>query len=253
MVEKGRNGRKIVLFQPSKSPKIREKSRQNSPKPRQNDGKTAAKHRRRASFKVSRAGGTGDSLSPIRPGAGRAAGCDLSSVQRRRAAASSARRGLSGAICPAGRGAAALSYIAMYGAAGRDLLPARASSARRGAAAGRGLSSGGGRRARSPTGAASSSRHGKAAHGKRPTEKGNKKEVGAAAGRVYLFFRVILPGRSFFRGVVRCGRLESIAGHSFPRGRQNVSLHTFARLSGGGFYFFRVRFRRFQIYLCAFC
>ena len=45
--------------------------------------------------------------------------------------ASSARPGLSGAICPAGRGAAALSYIAMYGAAGRDLLPARASSARR--------------------------------------------------------------------------------------------------------------------------
>lgn len=32
---------------------------------------------------------------------------------RRRARASSARRGLSGAICPAGRGAAALSYIAM--------------------------------------------------------------------------------------------------------------------------------------------
>jgi len=54
MVEKGRKGRKIGLFQPSKSPKIREKSRQNSPKPRQNDGKTAAKHRRRASFKVSR-------------------------------------------------------------------------------------------------------------------------------------------------------------------------------------------------------
>lgn len=42
--------------------------------------------------------------------------------------------------------------------------------------------------------------HGKAAHGKRrhkkrPTEKSNKKEVGAAAGRVYLFFRVNLPGR----------------------------------------------------------
>ena len=56
MVEKGRKDRKIGLFQPSKSPKIREKSRQNSPKPRQNDGKTAAKHRRRASFKVSRGG-----------------------------------------------------------------------------------------------------------------------------------------------------------------------------------------------------
>lgn len=36
--------------------------------------------------------------------------------------------------------------------------------------------------------------HGKAAHGKRPTEKGNKKEVGAAAGRVYLFFRVKFSG-----------------------------------------------------------
>lgn len=93
------------------------------------------------------------------------------------------------------------------------------------------------------------SRPRKTPHGKRAT----KKEVDAAAGRVYLFFRVMLPGRSFFRGVVRGGRLESIAGHSFPRGRQNVSLHTFARLSGGGFYFFRVRFRRFQIYLCAFC
>ena len=188
--------------------------------------------------------GRGGGRSPT--GAGIIGPARVGPVQRRRAAgAISYRRGLSGAICPAGRGAAALSYIAMYGAAAGDLLPARASSARRGAAAGRGLSSGGGRRARSPTGAASSSRHGKAAHGKRAT----KKEVDAAAGRVYLFFRVILPGRSFVRG----GRLESIAGHSFPRGRQNVSLHTFARLSGGGFYFFRVRFRRFQIYLCAFC
>ena len=62
------------------------------------------------------AGRIGDRLSPIRSGA----------------AAGHHRRGLSGAICPAGRGAAALSYIAMYGAAGRDLLPARASSARRG-------------------------------------------------------------------------------------------------------------------------
>jgi hypothetical protein len=56
MVEKGRKDRKIGLFQPSKSPKIREKSRQNSPKPRQNDRKRAAKHRRRASFGVSRGG-----------------------------------------------------------------------------------------------------------------------------------------------------------------------------------------------------
>ena len=47
-------------------------------------------------------------------------------VQRRRAAgAISYRRGLSGAICPAGRGAAVLSYIAMYGVAAGDLLPAR--------------------------------------------------------------------------------------------------------------------------------
>ena len=44
---------------------------------------------------------------------GAAAGRGLSSVQRRAGGASSARRGLSGAICPAGRGAAALSYIAM--------------------------------------------------------------------------------------------------------------------------------------------
>lgn len=124
-----------------------------------------------------------------------------------------------------------------------------ASSARRGAAARRGLSSVQRRRG------AISYRRGiiEPPRKSRPRKTGNKKEVGAAAGRVYLFFRVILPGRSFFRGVVRGGRLESIAGHSFPRGRQNVSLHTFARLSGGGFYFFRVRFRRFQIYLCAFC
>ena len=78
-------------------------------------------------------------------------------------------------------------------------------------------------------GAASSSRHGKAAHGKRAT----KKEVGAAAGRVYLFFRVILPGRSFFRGVVRGGRLESIAGHSFPRGVHNIPRHAFPGVGGG--------------------
>ncbi|WP_207707238.1 hypothetical protein [Faecalibacterium prausnitzii] len=47
MAEKGRKDRKIGLFQPSKSPKIREKSRRNSPK----TGKMAAKHRRRASLK----------------------------------------------------------------------------------------------------------------------------------------------------------------------------------------------------------
>jgi hypothetical protein len=52
MVEKGRKDRKIGFFQLSKSPKIREKSRQNSPKPRQNDGKTAAKHRRRCAVRI---------------------------------------------------------------------------------------------------------------------------------------------------------------------------------------------------------
>jgi hypothetical protein len=45
MVEKGRKDRKIGLFQPSKSPKIREKSRQNRLKSRQmteKGGKTPA-------------------------------------------------------------------------------------------------------------------------------------------------------------------------------------------------------------------
>ncbi|MFR5706730.1 MAG: hypothetical protein ACLUEF_13550 [Faecalibacterium prausnitzii] len=75
-------------------------------------------------------------------------------------------------------------------------------------------------------------RHHRAATGKPPTENaprktGNKKEVDAAAGRVYLFFRVILSGRSFFRGVVRGGRLESIAGHSFPRGVYDIPRHAF--------------------------
>jgi hypothetical protein len=41
LAEKGRKGRKIGLFQPSKSPKIREKSRQNSPNP----GKMTEKQR----------------------------------------------------------------------------------------------------------------------------------------------------------------------------------------------------------------
>lgn len=121
--------------------------------------------------------------------------CHRFDPARRGGGASSARRGLSGAIYPAGRGgAAALSYIAMYGAAGCDLLPARASSARRGAAAWRGLSSVQRRRARSSTGAASSSRHGKAAHGKRPTENGQQKRGRRGAGRVYLFFRVKFSG-----------------------------------------------------------
>lgn len=70
------------------------------------------------------------------------------------------------------------------------------------------------------------------------------KEVGAAVGRVYLFFRVILSGRSFFRGIVRGGRrLESIAGHSFPCGVHDIPRHAFPSVGGGGvqilFNFFR--------------
>ena len=65
----------------------------------------------------------------------------------------------------------------------------------------------------------------------------------SGAGRVYLFFRVILPGRSFFRGIVRGGRLESIAGHSFPRGVHDIPRHAFPGVGGGGgqilFNFFR--------------
>jgi len=97
MVEKGRKDRKIGLFQPSKSPKILEKSRQNSPKPRQNDGKTAAKHRRRASS------------------ARRGAGPVLYSYVGRRVVAAGVWRAvlLSGAGMMCGRGAAVLSYIAM--------------------------------------------------------------------------------------------------------------------------------------------
>lgn len=64
------------------------------------------------------------------------------------------------------------------------------------------------------------------------------------ARRVYLFFRVILSGRSFFRGIVRGGRrLESIAGHSFPRGVHDIPRHAFPSVGGGGvqilFNFFR--------------
>ena len=66
------------------------------------------------------------------------------------------------------------------------------------------------------------SRPRKTPHGKRAT----KKEVGAAAGRVYLFFRVILSGRSFFRGIVRGGRwLESskcILAHFRPLERRRL-------------------------------
>ena len=58
--------------------------------------------------------------------------------------------------------------------------------------------------------------------------------IGAAAGRVYLFFSVIIPGWSFFRGIVRGGRLESIAGHSFPRGVYDIPRHAFPGVGGGG-------------------
>ena len=178
-------------------------------------------------------------------------------------AASSARRGLSGAICPAVRGAAALSYIALCRAR-RGAISYRRGHHRPGAGRRRGVAcpaaAGGGgdllpaRHHRAATGKPPrESRPRKTPHGKRPTENGQQKRGRRGGGPCLPLFRVMLPGRSFFRGVVRGGRLESIAGHSFPRGRQNVSLHTFARLSGGGFYFFRVRFRRFQIYLCAFC
>ena len=56
--------------------------------------------------------------------------CHRFDPARRGGGASSARRGLSGAICPAGRGAAALSYIAMWGGGVRSPTGA-ASSARR--------------------------------------------------------------------------------------------------------------------------
>ena len=75
------------------------------------------------------------------------------------------------------------------------------------------------------------------------TENRQQKRGKRGAGRVYLFFRVILPGRSFFRGVVRGGRLESIAGHSFPRGVHDIPRHAFPGVGGGGvqilFNFFR--------------
>jgi hypothetical protein len=100
MVEKGRKDRKIGLFQPSKSPKIREKSRQNSPKP----GKMTEKGRQNT--------GGGHPLR-YRGRAELVTACHQFDPARRGGGASSARRGLSGVICPACRGAAALSYIAM--------------------------------------------------------------------------------------------------------------------------------------------
>ena len=132
MVENGRKDRTIGLFQPAKCPKIPEKSRQNSPKPRQNDGKTAAKHRRRASFKVSRGG----IIGPARGGAvlysyvGRGGGC------RGRMAGGAAVwcwYGVRAGCCPL-----LYSYV---GRGGVRSPTGAASSARCGAAAGRGLSS----------------------------------------------------------------------------------------------------------------
>ena len=178
-------------------------------------------------------------IGPARGGGG------VLPVQRPAAAgvASSARRGLSGAICPAGRGAAVLSYIAMYGAAGRDLLPARASSARRGAAAGAACpaSSGGG--VRSPTGAGIIEPPRESRPRKTPHGKGQQKRGRRGGGPCLPLFCVILPGRSFFRCIVRGGRLESIAGHSFPRGVHDIPRHAFPGVGGGGvqilFNFFR--------------
>lgn len=90
---------------------------------------------------------------------------------------------------------------------------------------------------------AASNRPRKTPRKNRPTENRQQKRGKRGAGRVYLFFRVILPGRSFFRGVVRGGRLESIAGHSFPRGVHDIPRHAFPGVGGGGvqilFNFFR--------------
>jgi hypothetical protein len=78
MVEKGRKDRKIGLFQPSKSPKIPEKSRQNSPNP----GKMTEKERQNTGgghpLRYRGAGRIGDRLSPVRSGAA----CPGRSVQR---------------------------------------------------------------------------------------------------------------------------------------------------------------------------
>lgn len=84
---------------------------------------------------------------------------------------------IGGIICPA-RGGGWVLPVQTAAAAGCDLLPARASS----------------------------SRHGKAAHGKRPTEKGNKKEVGAARAVSTSFFA------SFFRGGYSSGVSSGAGG-----------------------------------------
>ena len=158
MVEYGRKDRKIGLF-----------SRQNCQKSGKNPAKTAQNP-----------GG-----GHHRPGAGRAelvTACHRFDPARGGGGASSARpvRGdLSsgaGCCCPL-----LYSYVGRGG--GRSPTGA-ASSARRGAVAGRGLSSVQRWRGRSPTGAASSSRPRKTPHGKRAT----KKEVGAARAVSTSFF-----------------------------------------------------------------
>ena len=118
MVEKGRKDRKIGLFQPSKSPKIPEKSRQNSPNP----GKMTEKERQNTGgghpLRYRGAGRIGDRLSPVRSGAA----CPGRSVQR--------AGGGAGVLYNyvAGRG---VDSVALIGAArGEDRR--RGSSARRG-------------------------------------------------------------------------------------------------------------------------
>ena len=71
-----------------------------------------------------------------------------------------------------------------------------------------------------------------------PRKKGNKKR-GRRGGEpcLPLFSRQSFgAGAGLFAGavVVSVGRRESIAGHSFPRGRQNVARHAFPTVSGGG-------------------
>ena len=118
-----------------------------------------------------------------RPGAGRRRGAVLSSVQRRRAGhhlpgaacpGRSVRRDLSGAV---GCFPLLYSYVGRRavccrhhrrGARGADRRHHRPGAGRRRGAACPDSSGGG---VRSPTGAASSSRHGKAAHGKHPHGK----------------------------------------------------------------------------------
>lgn len=54
-------------------------------------------------------------------------------------------------------------------------------------------------------------------------------------------------------GVICCGRLEAVAGHSLPCGGQNIALYAFPGLRCCRLYFFRLCFWRFQVDLCALC